>query len=110
MCIRDRAEGLQVHPERMRANLALTHGAIVAERLTVALAPVLGKARAKQLLGEVTSAVARSGGELAEALGGHPLVAAHLSADALADLLDPARYLGAAGELVDREPVSYTHL
>jgi 3-carboxy-cis,cis-muconate cycloisomerase len=70
------AEGLRVFPARLAANLALSKGAIVAERLSV----VLGKAATKELLA--------SEGSLDELVD--------------AELLDPAGYLGAAGELVDR--------
>lgn len=44
------AEGITVHPERMRANLELTGGQVVSERVSTALAPGLGKVRAKELL------------------------------------------------------------
>ena len=46
------AEGLQVRPERMRANLDLTGSRIVSERVAAHLAPRLGKARAKTVLTE----------------------------------------------------------
>jgi 3-carboxy-cis,cis-muconate cycloisomerase len=85
------AAGLVVHPDRMRANLDLTGGQVVTERLAAVLAPRLGKAAAKQLLTDAVS----TGRPLAEALAGH------LSADELADLCDPAAYTGAAGVLVD---------
>ncbi len=92
------AEGLRVVPERMAHNLALTGGAVVTERITAVLAPVLGKAAAKKAL---TAAVADSEAEgvplattLAERTG--------LTPGELADLLDPAAYTGVAGALVDR--------
>ncbi|CAM5653323.1 3-carboxy-cis,cis-muconate cycloisomerase [Streptomyces canarius] len=40
------AGGLRVHPAAMRRNLGITRGLIVSERLSAALAPVLGRARA----------------------------------------------------------------
>lgn len=96
------AEGLIVHPERMLANLELTGGAIVTERLTVALAPVLGKVRAKKLLTAASAEAADTGRTIGEVLSGHPEVTARFTPDQLFELLDPARYTGAAAALVDR--------
>ncbi|WP_217178083.1 adenylosuccinate lyase family protein [Streptomyces sp. AC495_CC817] len=96
------AEGLVVHPERMRANLDLTGGAIVAERLAVALAPALGKARAKKLLTAVSAEAADTGRTLSELLIADPELSARLPSAQLAELLDPARYTGAADALIDR--------
>ncbi|MFC4465919.1 adenylosuccinate lyase family protein [Streptomyces xiangluensis] len=104
------AEGLIVHPERMLANLELTGGAIVTERLTVALAPVFGKVRAKKLLTAASAEAADTGRTIGEVLSGHPEVAARLTADQLSELLDPARYTGAADALVDRALRGYGHL
>ncbi|MBB6414758.1 3-carboxy-cis,cis-muconate cycloisomerase [Streptomyces sp. AK010] len=82
----DLAEGLRVRPEAMRAHLDLTHGLIVSERLSAELAPVLGRARAKELLTRLASA-------------GQPLPAA----PELTDVdLDPTHYTGSAGALTDR--------
>jgi len=103
------AEGLTVHPERMRANLDATGGLIVTERLAAALAPQLGKVRAKQLLGRISTGIAASGGGLAAALAAEPDLAGWATPERLADLLDPARYTGAAGTLVDRVLHRYYH-
>ncbi|WP_210576903.1 adenylosuccinate lyase family protein [Streptomyces sp. GESEQ-4] len=104
------AEGLIVHPDRMLANLELTGGAIVTERLTVALAPVLGKVRAKRLLTAASAEAADTGRTIGEVLSGHPEVTARFTPDQLSELLDPARYTGAADALVDRALRGYGHL
>jgi len=83
---------LRVDTDRMRANLDLTGGALLAERVSAALAPRLGATEAHDL---VRSALA-SGRPLAEALAGH------LAAAELADLLDPASCLGSAPALTDQ--------
>ncbi|MGA5356902.1 3-carboxy-cis,cis-muconate cycloisomerase [Streptomyces purpurascens] len=80
------AEGLRVRPEAMRAHLDLTGGLIVSERLSAELAPVLGRARAKELLTRL-------------AAEGRPLAEAPELADAD---LDPTHYTGSAGALTDR--------
>ncbi|MGV9913848.1 3-carboxy-cis,cis-muconate cycloisomerase [Streptomyces tendae] len=92
------AEGLRVRPEVMRAHLGLTHGLIVSERLSAELAPVLGRARAKELLTELAARAHAEDRSLGELLAGVPELR-HLD---LADLTDPARYTGAAAALTDR--------
>ncbi|MEV3967713.1 3-carboxy-cis,cis-muconate cycloisomerase [Streptomyces sp. NPDC050698] len=80
------AEGLRVRPGAMREHLDLTGGSIVSERLSAELTPVLGRARAKELL----TRLATQGQPLAEA-------------PELADFdLDPTHYTGSAGPLTDR--------
>ncbi|MER5934005.1 3-carboxy-cis,cis-muconate cycloisomerase [Streptomyces sp. NPDC002054] len=98
---RELAAGLRVYPERMRANLDLTGGLVVSERLAAVLAPVLGKAVAKELMSEASAEAAASGRPLAEILGASPVLGRHFGAEALAGLLDPAGYTGAAGPLTD---------
>jgi 3-carboxy-cis,cis-muconate cycloisomerase len=94
-------EGLRVFPARLAANLAMGGGTIVTERLNVALAPVLGKAAAKSLLGRIAAKAAAGEGKFTDLLRAEPELKDHFG-DQLDDLLDPAGYLGAAGELVDR--------
>ena len=109
------AEGLDARPEKMAENLALTHGLVVSERLVSALEPLLGRAEARKVLTSASHAAVVDGLSLAKALAEEPDIrtlidADRLSTDRLAELLDPAGYLGAAPELVDRalqrEPLS----
>ncbi|MFC1433732.1 3-carboxy-cis,cis-muconate cycloisomerase [Streptacidiphilus sp. N1-3] len=94
--------GLVVRPERMSANVGLTGSQLVSERLVAVLAPLLGKARARQLLTEASHTAESTGRPLAQVLAEVDAVTEHLDADALVRLLDPADYTGAAGPLVDR--------
>ncbi|WP_374976031.1 lyase family protein [Microbacterium trichothecenolyticum] len=94
--------GLHVDTDAVARNLAATGGLIVSERLSIVLGPVLGAARVADLVTEVAA-----GGDLAGLLAASPDVAA-LAAERgatpeafMADLLDPARYTGLAGRLVD---------
>nr|WP_042192730.1 adenylosuccinate lyase family protein [Kibdelosporangium sp. MJ126-NF4] len=96
------AEGLRVYPDRMLANIRLSDGAIVTERLNVALAPALGKATGKRVLTEAALIAAATGQSLADVLAGREELAGVITPDRLAELLDPAGYVGAAGPLVDR--------
>jgi len=101
------AEGLNVHPDRMLANLHLTGGAIVTERLAVVLAPVLGKVSAKKLLATASAEAADTGRPLSEVLSEHPRLSAEFTPAQLTELLDPACYTGAADALVDRALHAY---
>jgi 3-carboxy-cis,cis-muconate cycloisomerase len=89
------AEGLQVRPDRMRANLELTGSQVVSERLVAALTPTLGKAAARRLLSEAVEEAARSGRPLVDVLAERTELPPGLNTD-------PADYTGAAGHLVDR--------
>lgn len=93
-------ERLRVRPDVMRAHLGLTHGLIVSERLSAELAPVLGRARAKELLTELARRAYREDRPLGELLAGVPEL--RDSGLDLAALTDPARYTGCAGALTDR--------
>lgn len=95
------ARGLTAEPERMRTNLASTNGLIVSERLSAVLAPLLGKATAKELLGEASRRAVREDRPLRDVLDELPAITGVLTPAALDDLLDPAGYTGAAGALVD---------
>ncbi|MYS49904.1 3-carboxy-cis,cis-muconate cycloisomerase, partial [Streptomyces sp. SID6013] len=91
-------EGLRVRPDVMRAHLGLTHGLIVSERLSAELAPVLGRARAKELLTELAARTYAEDRPLGELLAEVP----ELRDLDLTSPTDPARYTGAAGALTDR--------
>jgi 3-carboxy-cis,cis-muconate cycloisomerase len=91
--LRRSLEGLRVDSARMRANLDLTHGALLAERVAAALRPALGAERAHEVVRAALAA-----GDLPD----DPRITAHLSPGELAALLDPATYLGSAGALIDR--------
>lgn len=96
------AEGLTVFPDRMAANLSLTHGQVCAERLAAHLTSALGKAAAKKCITALTRTATRRGIPFAQALAESDEVSRLVSGRTLAELLDPARYLGAGTDLVDR--------
>ncbi|MFJ5290593.1 adenylosuccinate lyase family protein [Streptomyces sp. NPDC088348] len=96
------AGGLEVRPERMRANLELTGGQIVSERIAAVLAPRIGKAAAQRVLSEASTAAVRTARPLHDVLAGAPELQGHLGVAELAELCDPERYTGAAAALVDR--------
>lgn len=95
-------EGLEVFPGRMRTNLDLTGGRIMAESLAGALAAELGWARAHELVGEVSRRAGASGRSLRDAAAATPEILAALDLGGIEAALDPAGYLGETGVLIDR--------
>lgn len=94
--------GLEVHPERMRANLAVSRGLIAAEAVMMALAPSAGRQRAHDLVYAACRKAVESDRALVDVLVASPDTAGPLGPERLAALTDPANYTGAAGEMVDR--------
>lgn len=94
--------GLEVHPERMRENLGVTRGLIVAEAVMMALAPIVGRQGAHDLVYAGCREAAETGASLFEVLARDEAVVAPLGVERLRSLTDPANYLGAAGAMVDR--------
>ncbi|MDE2517484.1 MAG: adenylosuccinate lyase family protein [Rhodospirillales bacterium] len=96
------AEGMVVDAPRMRANLDLTGGLIVAEAVMMGLAPHLGRGEAHHVVKRACDAALAERIPLAEALGREASVTARLDRAAIAALTDPARYLGSATAFIDR--------
>ena len=94
--VREVVEGLEVHPERMRANLDATNGLIMAERVTFLLAERLGRFEAQELVAEACA----SGRPLRDALLADPRI--ELTEAELDAAFDPTGYLGSAEAFVDR--------
>lgn len=94
--------GLEVHAERMLANLGVSRGLIVAEAVMMALAPITGRQTAHDLVYAGCRRAVESDTSLFEALSAMPEVAAPLGLERLRELTDPANYLGSAARMVDR--------
>jgi 3-carboxy-cis,cis-muconate cycloisomerase len=95
-------EGLEVDAARMRENLDMTHGAIVSEAVMMGLGPYLGRQRAHDLVYDICREAAAAGTPLIDLLARNPEINRHLSRVDLERMVDPANYLGLAGEMVDR--------
>lgn len=100
-------EGLEVDIGRMRANLDLTHGLVMAERATFALAATLGKADAHHRVEAATKTALARHRHLRAVLAEDPEVAARLDAAALAAIFDPAGYLGSTDALIEAHLARY---
>lgn len=94
--------GLIVDEARMRANLDLTDGLIVAEAVMMQLAPSLGREAAHDLVYAACRSARDEGCGLAAALGKIPEVARRFDHDALESITDPTYYLGMSASIVDR--------
>jgi 3-carboxy-cis,cis-muconate cycloisomerase len=95
-------DGLVVDEQRMRRNLDMTSGLIVAEAVMMGLAPNLGRNAAHDVVYAACQVVSEQGGRLADVLAGMPEVSSRLNREALERLTDPANYLGMAPQMVDR--------
>jgi 3-carboxy-cis,cis-muconate cycloisomerase len=96
------AEGIAVDEARMRRNLDLTGGLIVAEAVMMGLAPQLGRGEAHHVVKHACDAALAEHISLADALAREPAVANRLDRAAIERLTDPAHYLGSAGAFIDR--------
>ena len=95
-------QGLYVDPKRMRENLDITKGLIMSEAVMMGLAPHIGRQRAHDLVYDICRKVVETGTPLIDLLCENKEIARHLNRSALERLVDPANYLGLAGEMVDR--------
>jgi len=99
---REVLEGLEVRPQAMRRVLDSTGGLIVAEAVMMGLAPALGRQVAHDLVQECCREVLTGETSFLDALAAEPRIAAVIDRAALARLVDPANYLGAAPEMTRR--------
>ena len=99
---RSMVAGLKVDAARMRQNLDMTHGAIASEAVMMGLGPYLGRQRAHDLVYDICREAAATGTPLIDLLARNPEISQHLSGLELERMVDPANYLGLAGEMVDR--------
>ncbi len=96
------AEGMVVDADRMRRNLDLTHGLIVAEAVMMGLAPHLGREQAHHVVKHACDIALTERLPLTDALQRDPTVSSRLDRAAIERITDPASYLGSAGAFVDR--------
>ena len=93
---------LQVDAERMQANLNLTHGLIMAEALTTALVPHLGRSEAFRAVQRVSDRAAQTRTNLRDVAAADAQIRAVLSPQALERVFDVSAYLGSTDTFIDR--------
>jgi 3-carboxy-cis,cis-muconate cycloisomerase len=96
------AAGMTVDAARMRANLDESGGLILAEAVMMALAERIGRGAAHDLVEHACAQAIAAHRPLFDVLAADARITAHLDRDRLAALLDPARYVGEAPDVVDR--------
>jgi len=94
--------GLIVDEARMKHNLGISRGLIVAEAVMMSMAPYTGRQQAHDIVYDACRTVNEHGGTLAEALAALPEVTRHFDRAAIDRMTDPANYLGLAPRMVDR--------
>jgi 3-carboxy-cis,cis-muconate cycloisomerase len=95
-------EGLQVNEKKMRENLDITKGLIMSEAVMMGLGPKMGRNRAHDVVYDVCREVVKTGRPLIDLLEENEEIRQHADRKTLEALVDPANYLGVAGEMVDR--------
>jgi 3-carboxy-cis,cis-muconate cycloisomerase len=86
--------GLSLDPERMRRNLDLGGGLIMAEAVMLDLGTKIGRQHAHDVVYDAAQAAFVEHRPFAELLAADPRVAAHLGPGEIAALLDPVAYTG----------------
>jgi 3-carboxy-cis,cis-muconate cycloisomerase len=100
--VADLAQGIEIDPDRMRNNLDITQGLIMAEAITFALAAKIGRREAQELVEEASRKAVAEKRSLQNVLDQDPRVTAHLPGPVLGRLFEPMSYQGAAQTFVDR--------
>src|SRR5207244_3808046 len=96
------AEGLEIDVDRLRANLELTGGQIMAEAVSFALAEKIGRAEAHALVRELSQKAMQEKRPFKEVLLTELRVKAHLSGLEIEKLFIPLTYQGSAQTFIDR--------
>jgi adenylosuccinate lyase len=95
-------DGLQVFPERMRQNLDLSGGLIMAEALMLELGRQIGRQRAHDAVYEAAQSSVTEGRSFRELLAEEEHVSAKLTPGQVDALLDPAQYTGLCATFAQR--------
>lgn len=96
------ASGLEVHGDRMQANIDAQLGITMSEAVNAALTPTIGRAAAHELLRKATTRAMSDKRYLGTVLREIPEVTAHLSREEIDRLLEPRGYLGSAQAFIAR--------
>ena len=104
--VRSAVHGVQIDPERMRANLD-GGGLLMAEALMVALARHWGRPEAQRVVQAVCTRARTTNTTLRQAACEDAQIGNVLAPSAIDQALDPTNYLGSADVLIDRALAAY---
>lgn len=96
------AEGLDVDTARMRANLDMTQGLVMAEAVAMALAEKIGKGEAHHIVEAASRRAIETRQHLRSVLAEDTRVTTHIDIATLESLFDPMAYQGVSQTLIDR--------
>ncbi|HET7850418.1 MAG TPA: 3-carboxy-cis,cis-muconate cycloisomerase [Pseudolabrys sp.] len=94
--------GLQVNEKKMLENLDITKGLIMSEAVMMGLGPKMGRNKAHDHVYDLCREVVKTGRPLIDLLAADTEIRKYADRKALEKMVDPANYLGVAGEMVDR--------
>jgi 3-carboxy-cis,cis-muconate cycloisomerase len=100
--LREVLEGLEVRPQRMRENLDMTGGLVLAESVSMALRERVGRSEAHRLVEAASRRSVERGRPFREELLGDEAICAELSEDEIDRALDVDGYASEAAALVER--------
>jgi 3-carboxy-cis,cis-muconate cycloisomerase len=100
--LREIVRGLRLDPERMRRNLNLGGGLIMAEAVMLELGAVLGRQHAHDVVYDAAQAAFLEDRAFSAVLAADRRVSAHLSPPAIDKLLDPVAYTGLCAEMAQQ--------
>jgi 3-carboxy-cis,cis-muconate cycloisomerase len=95
-------EGLQVNEQKMRDNIFITKGLIMSEAVMMGLGDRMGRNYAHDVVYDICREVVKTGRPLIDLLEENDEIKKHADRKELEKMVDPANYLGVAGEMVDR--------
>lgn len=101
---------LEVYPDAMSHNLESTNGLIMAEAVSAALAPGIGRGEAHGLVEAASRRAAVEGKHLRAILENTPAAMQCLTHEQLNEIFKPSNYLGSAQRMIDRVLNKYKEL
>src|SRR3546814_19979511 len=91
-------EGLRVFPDRIRRNLDLSDGLIMAEALMLSLGNHIGRQKAHDVVYEAAQTAARERKSFRDLLAEDEEISRHLNGEQIAAMLDTAPYTGTGAQ------------
>ena len=91
--------GLKVDPKRMRANLDLGGGLIMAEAVMLDLGAAIGRQHAHDVVYDAAQATVVEGKSFSDLLAADPRLTKHMDRKAIDKLLDPTAYTGLCADM-----------
>lgn len=90
---------IRLRPEAMRRHVEASGPVMASENAMMALAPIIGRTAAHDLVHHAIAEAAATGENLSHLLAAAPAIAGRIAPSAIAEALDPARYTGLSATL-----------